>query len=324
MKRRQFGTMLATATLSLGGLTGAVTSASAQNTEPLVVEDVNVSLGEGTTSLGLVELEYEDGGRIELDVEDWTMEGGTRSLAIGEAQVAVEGQSEETYAAVRSAMIEAFQGRSLSPLLEVLAAANVNPDGTVEVSAGPVEMDGQLVADQIAAVGTAGSVVPDGMFALVQEGASLQEISELGTSQWDGLVVVRGDSQLQLDNPTMQLSGTTFAITSPDAVAETPGRSLAMSDVTMLFGPPETVSEPHRLFAARLRQLAADGSLTLSAIRSAAAESGVTAANTVEFIRASRFALGIGEVTEDGETVVSDFETAGTLAELMAAIRQQA
>jgi long-chain acyl-CoA synthetase len=173
MKRRQFGAMVATVTLSLGGVSGAAADASTQETEPLRVEDASVEFGEVTASVGLAELTYQD-GVMQFRVEDWTMEAaGTtetaetteRSLAIDAAEATVDDVSAETYATVRAGMVEAWEARSPSPLLDALAGAEIDPDASVEVVAGPISSDDELVADEVRATGTVESVVPEGEFS---------------------------------------------------------------------------------------------------------------------------------------------------------------
>lgn len=322
MRRRQFSAMLATATFSLGGLTGAATGASAQETEPLQVEDVSVEFGGVTTSIGLAELTFEDGTML-FQLSDWTMESTTRSLSIASMRVTVDDVSAEAFSTIRAGVAEAFTSQSLSPLLVSLAEADVNPDAPVEVFAESVEVDGQLIADQITATGTVQSVVPEGTRALLDDGATLEEVAALGTSEWSQLTVQRGDAKFTLTDVVMELDGTTLSITAPEGTAELPGRSLELSDVTLNVRPPESIPQEHVQFASRLRQMGAEGSLSLSELRSAASESGVTAANTSEAVRDARFDLTLGEVTQEGETVVANFETSGTLAELVAVLREQ-
>jgi hypothetical protein len=331
MKRRQFGAMVATVTLSLGGVSGAAADASTQETEPLRVEDMSVELGEVTASVGLAELTYQD-GVMQFRVEDWTMErSGTtetaeateRSLAIDAAQATIDGVSAETYATARAGMVEAWKARSPSPLLDALAGADVDPDASVEVVAGPISTDDELVADEISATGTVESVVPEGSRELVEDGASLEEVAALGSSEWSQLTVQRGDVQLVLDDVVMERDGSALSISSPGGTVDLSERSLALSDVEMNVYPPETIPQEHVEFASRLRQSAADGTLSLSTAESAAAETGVTLDNTAEAVRNARFDLSLSEVTEGEETLVSNFQTSGTLDELVTVVSQQ-
>jgi hypothetical protein len=322
MKRRQFSAMLATATFSLGGLTGSAAGTSAQDTDPLQAEDVTVELGGVTSSVERAELAYQE-GLMRFEMQEWTMEAETRSLAIDTARVTVDDVSAETFSTVRSGMVESFEGRSLSPLVSALADADFDPDSPVRVTASPVEMDGQLVVDQVTASGTVGSVVPEGSRELAQDGASLDELAALGSSEWDQLTIMRGAGELTLDDVAMELDGTTLSITSPSGTAELPDRTLELSDVTMNVRPPESPPQEHVEFASRLRQMAADETLSFSGVRSSAAESGVSASNTEEAVQDARVDLTLGEVTEDGETLISNFETSQTVAELVEVLRQQ-
>jgi hypothetical protein len=331
MKRRQFGAMVATVTLSLGGVSGAAADASTQETEPLRVEDASVEFGEVTASVGLAELTYQD-GVMQFRVEDWTMEAaGTtetaetteRSLAIDAAEATVDDVSAETYATVRAGMVEAWEARSPSPLLDALAGAEIDPDASVEVVAGPISSDDELVADEVRATGTVESVVPEGSRELVEDGASLEEATALGSSEWSQLTVQRGDVELLLEDVVMERDGGALSITSPGGAVDLSGRSLVLTDVEMNVYAPETIPSEHVEFASSLRQSAADGTLSLSTVESAASETGVTLDNTSEAVRNARFDLSVGEVTEGEETLVSNFQTSGTLDELVTVVSQQ-
>lgn len=328
MKRRQFGAMLATATVSLGGLSGATAGESAQETDPLRLEDATVEFGDVTASVGLAELTYQD-GTMQFRVENWTMEAaGTtenagQSLAIDAAQATVEGVSAETYAAIRAGTVESYNAGSPSPLLDALAGADADPDSSVEVMAGPITSDGELVADEIRATGTAGGVVPEGSRELVEGDATLEEVAALGPSEWTQLTVQRGDVELLLDDVVMERDGGALSITSPSGAVDLSGRSLVLADVEMNVYPPETIPQEHVEFAERLRQSADEGTLSLSTVESAAAETGVTLDNTSEAVQNARFDLSLGEVTEGEETLVSNFQTSGTLDELVTLLGQQ-
>ncbi|WP_379793662.1 hypothetical protein [Halorussus aquaticus] len=322
MKRRQFGAALATAAFSLGGVVKTTRSASAQETEPLQIEDVTVSFGGVTSSVGSATFSFED-GTMQFQVSDWTMEGADKSLSIAQASVSAADVSAETYATIRGAMVESFSGRSLSPLLSTLAEVDVNPDASVEVVVESVETDGQLVADQIAATGTVGSVVPEGTRALLRDGATLEEVAALGTAEWSELTVQRGSTEFTATDVVMERQGTGVAISAPSGSASASGRTFEFSDMSLDLMPPETIPAAHVEFASQVRQLAADGNLSSSAVSSAAEDAGVTAENTSEAVRNARFELSFADVTEGGETVVSDFQTSGTLAELLQVLRQR-
>lgn len=316
MKRRQFSAMLATATFSLGGLGSAAADASAESAEPLELEDVSVELGSVTASISQATFEFQE-STMQLQLEGWSMEGDGRSLAIDETSVTVEDVDEETYSAVRSAMVEAYTERSVSALLTVISDGTIPESSPVEVSAGPIEKDGQTVADQVTATGTAGEVVPEGTESLAEDGLSLGGITGLGSSMWSQLTVERGDSQLALEDVVMEREGTSLVVSASEGEAALPDRTLELSEVTMDVMPPETIPEEHVAFASELRQLASEGSVGVSDIESAAADSGVTVSNTSDAVESAQFVLSVGEASEGGETLVSDFQTSGTLAELM-------
>ena len=333
MKRRQFGALVATATLSVAGVSGAAADASAQETEPLRLEDATVEFGDVTASVGLAELTYQD-GTMQFRGEDWTMEAaGTetaettdaagQSLAIDAAQVTVDDVSTDTYAAVRVGMVEAWEASSPSPLLDALAGADVDPDSSVEVVAGPVSSDDELVADEIRATGTVGGVVPEGSRELAENGGSLEGLAALDSSEWSQLTIQREGVEVVLDDVVIERDGGALSITSPSGAVDLSGRSLVLSDVEMNVYAPETIPQEHVRFASRLRESAADGTLSLSTVESAAAETGVTAENTSEAIQNARFDLSVGEVTEGEETLVSNFQTSGTLEELAMLVSQQ-
>ncbi|UPW01545.1 hypothetical protein M0R88_05430 [Halorussus gelatinilyticus] len=323
MKRRQFGAMLATATFSIGGVSSAAADASAQETEPLQIEDVSVDLGEATASVGRATFRYQN-GTMRLQLNDWSMETGSKSLSIARARVDVSDVSAETYATVRAAMVEAYEGQSLSPLLSALAEADVDPESGIQVTLGPVRTDGTLLANKVVATGTVGNVVPSGTRDLLTGGASLSALASLGASKWSELSIKRRNATLTANDVTMQLDGTTFAISSPSGTAKVSSRTFEFSDLTLNIMPPETIPAPHVQFLSQVRQLGADGNLTLSAIKSAAADAGVTVANTLDAIRSAMYELSFGQVTENGEEIASNFQTSGTVAELMQTVRKQA
>lgn len=322
MKRRDFGAMLATATLSLGAIGNVSAEASAQSTEPLEIEDVSVSVGGVTNSIGLARFVYDD-GTMGFGVQDWTMESDDRSLSVGSAAVTATDVSEETYATLREGMVESFDGQTLTPLLVALQEADVNPESEVEMVHESVELNGSLVADQITATGVAGSIVPDGTRALLDGGPTLEELAALGNSEWDSLTVQRGDAELVANDVVMALDGATAVIAAPSGSATVSGRSFEFSEMQMTITPPGTIPEEHIAFASQVRESGTEGDLSLSTIVSAAEDSGVTVDNTVETIRNAQFELAFAEVTEEGETVVSNFATSGTLAELLAVLQQR-
>jgi hypothetical protein len=322
MKRRQFGAMLATATLSLGGLSSAAAEASARQTAPLQIEDATVELGGVTASISEATFAYQD-GTMQLQLLGWTMDGTGRSLAIDEARVAVDEVDAETFSAVRSAMVGTYKGNSASPLLTVLSDGTIDESAPIRAFAGPVQKDGQIAADRVTASGTVGGVVPEGTRQLARKGVSVEGVAGLGSSEWSRLTVQRGDSRLALSDVMMQRDGTALSISAPGGIAELPGRALDLTEVSMDVRPPETVPEEHVAFASELRQSSAEGSLSKSAVKSAAADSGVTADNTSEAVRSSRFVLSLGKVAEEGETLVSNFQTSGTLGELMQVLRMR-
>ncbi|WP_135853458.1 hypothetical protein [Halorussus salinus] len=323
MKRRQFGAMLATATFSLGGVSSAAADASAQETEPLEIEDVSVELGDATAMVGRATFQYE-GGTMRLQLDDWAMQAAGKPVSVGRTRIDVSDVTPETYATVRAGMVEAYDGQSLSPLLSALADADANPESGLTVSLGPVESQGTLLADEIVAEGTVGSVVPDGTRDLLSGGGSLSALASLGAAEWSSLRITRRDATFLANDVTMQLDGTRFAIASPGGTAEVSGRTFEFSDMALDIMPPATIPAPHVQFASKVRQLGAEGHLTLSAIKSAAADSGVTVANTLKALKSAMFELSFGKVTENGKAVVSDFQTSGTVAELMQAVRKEA
>lgn len=315
--------MLATATFSLGGIAGTTTRAAAQETDPLQIEDVSVSARGMTVTLGSATFSFDD-GRMEFEASDVTIESETRSISVGRTLVAADGVDAETYATLRSAMVEAFGGRSMAPLVTALGEVDVNPDAQVGLLVDSVEMNGQLVFDRLTAVGTVDSVVPGGARALVQDGPTLEELMGLGASEWTSATIQREGSELTLNNVAIQRDGTTLSITSANGEATVSNRTFELGETELAVLPPETIPSEHVSFASQVREAAGDGDLTVSEVSSAAEESGVTVSNTLDAAGSSRFALSLAEVTEGGEVVVSDFQTSGTLAELLAALRQQA
>lgn len=321
MKRRQFGAMLATAAVSLGSF-GNVTARTTQSTEPLEIEDVSATFGETTATVGRATLTYDE-STMAFEISDWTMESPEGTLSIATVRMVADDVSPETYDTVRSGMVEAFEGRSLSPLLTVFAEVEIDPEAPVEMVHESVEVDGRVIADRISATGTVRSVVPEGTRALAGGDTTLAEVGELGASEWSQLTVQRGDSEFVADDVTMELDGGSIAVSSPGGELVVSDRTFEFSDAEMTVRPPETVPTAHVEFASQVRQLAGEGDLTLSALRSAASDAGVTASNTVEVIRNARVVVSFARVTEGGETVVSNFETSGTVVELVQILSQR-
>lgn len=323
MNRRQFGAMLATATFSLGGIASAASDASAQETDPLRTENLSFDLAGVTTDIGRATFEYDDGTMV-LRARDWAMDDGARTLSIARTSISAADVSAETFATVRAGLKDGFRGQSLSPVLSALAAADVDPSSAVTLSLEGVALDETVIADRVTATGTAGSVVPEGTRALLTDGATLAELDALGSADWTRLTVRRGDAELALEDVSMELDGAGVAITAPGGEASASGRTFDLDGVAMTILPPETLSASTVEFLSELRQISQTGSLTLSAINSAAAESGVTSSNPIETLLSFRFSLSLGEVVEDGETLVTGFETSGTLAELVQVLGQRA
>lgn len=322
MKRRQFGAMLATATLSLGGVSSAAADASTQETEPLEIEDVSAELGDATATVGRAAFRYEE-GTMQLQLDDWSMQAAGTPVSVDRTRIDVSDVDSETYAAVRSAMVEAYEEQSPSPLLSALVDADVSADSGLTVSLGPAESRGTLLADEIVAEGTVGSVVPDGTRDLVSGGASPSALASLGAAEWSSLRIRRRDAALVADDVTMRLDGAAFVISSSSGTAELSGRTFEFSEMALNLMPPETIPAPHVQFATEVRQLGTEGNFSPSAIESAAADSGVTVANTLDALESAMFELSFAAVTQDGEAVVSDFQTSGTLAELMQVVREE-
>ena len=322
MKRRQFGAMLTAAAVSLGGLGRVAAATTAQSTDSLEIEDVSVSVGGTTATVGRAALTYE-GGAMTVEMTDWQAEGDAGTLSIGTARATVEEVSAETYDAVRSAMVEAYEGQSVSPLLTALAEAEVDPAAPVTVTVESVQTGDGTVVDSVTATGTVRSVVPEGTRALAAGDASLSALGTLGSSEWSELAVQRGDAELVAEDVVMAREGAALAVTSPAGRVTAAGGEFEFTEMEMTVRPPETIPSEHVEFASQVRQLAADGELTASAVESAASDSGVTVSNTAEAARSARVELTLAEMTEGGETVVSDFATSGTVAELLGVLGQQ-
>jgi hypothetical protein len=149
----------------------------------------------------------------------------------------------------------------------------------------------------------------------------MSQILGLGASKWKRLTVRRGSNKLVADDIAFEMQGASLAVTAPSGRAKMSGRSFEFSGLNLNVLTPATIPAPHVQFASNVRSLAKKGKLTLSAVSSAAADAGVTVANTAEAIRNARFTLSLDSVTEGGKEVVANFETSGTLEELLAALK---
>lgn len=318
MKRRQL--LLATASLSLAtfpGLSSADTDASAQ-TDPVQVEDVTVDLGEATLEVGSAQIAYQDGVAGVLG-QDWTATVGTRSVTLDSAVLAVGNVDEETYGQLRDAAAASVGERSLSPAVSGFAAADLDPDSPVQLQAGPVSADGAPLVDEVTATGTVGGVTPENWADFAEA-----PLSELGSTEFSTVTAQRGDVSVTAENVVAEPGEDTLDVTAESGTAETPSRSLAFENADATFMPPEGgFPEEHQAALDGVRELAASGSLTASELRSTVEESGVTVDNTVPAVRDVRFEATVESVTEEGETLLQNFGTSGTLEELAQVVSQR-
>jgi hypothetical protein len=238
--------MLATATFSISGVSSAAADSSTEDTSPLRGENLSMEFGGVTASLKSGKLEFKD-DTIQLRGYDWEIESPEGTLSGEEMRASVGDVSPETYATVRATAVEANESNSPFPLIDGLVAADVNPDASVRVVTSPVEQDGQLLADRIAATGRFGAIVPEG---LREDGRIFQEDGKVGPSEWKRITVKRGGSELVFD------------------------------DVVVTVRP----------------------------------------SDTVKTVRDVRIDLLLGTVTRDGVTLVSNFRTSSTLAEVLQAV----
>lgn len=315
MKRREM--LLATATISLAGVPGLSSAdTDAAQTEPVQVSDVTVELGGATVAIGNAVLAYQDGAMGVL-VSDSSVTAEGRELTLSEGVVAVGNVDEETYAQIREAGAQSVGERSLSPMLSAINSTNLDPNSPVQAQFGPVTADGQTLADEVTATGTVGGVTPEN-WAEFGRGEDV----ELGAAQFDTVTIQRGSVALTAEEVVAEPFSNALSVTSAGGTVETPGRSLAFENLNTTFRPPEEGTEPHRTAFEDVRQSAAEGALTVDAVRAALADSGVTVGNTVEAVRATTYEATVGSITEDGETLIQDSSSTGTLAELMQVVRQ--
>ena len=318
MKRRQL--LLATASLSLAGASGlsnAAADSSAQS-DPIQIQNVTVDLGGATVTIGSATLAH-DNDTLVFQGQEWTATVGDRTISLGGAEVTVGSIDSETYAQIRNAMVESAHGRSLSPLLSGLQAVNVDPSAPVEVRAGPITTDSGPVADEITATGTVGGVVPENWGDWVAGGS----VEDIGSMQFDTVTVQRGSVAMTAENVVAQPFENALSVTADGGTVEAPSRTLAFENLNTTFRPPEEGGEAQGRAVDGLQRLAANDSLTLDAISMTLMESGVTVSNTMAALRDTRFEASVDSVTEDGQAVVQNFSTTGTLSELMQVLSQR-
>ncbi|USZ69574.1 hypothetical protein NGM10_07535 [Halorussus salilacus] len=318
MKRREM--LLATATISLAGVPGlssADTDATAQ-TDPITLEDATLELGGVSLYIGSASFYYDEGAAV-FEGREWVFSNGSREVALSGAVVAVENVSAETFAAVRDAMAASYDERSLSPLLSGLAAAEVDPSTPMGVRIGTVSTDTGTLVEEVTATGTVGDVTPANWAAF----ATGEEV-ELGAAQFDTVALQRGGVVVTAEEVVAEPFSNGLSVTSDGGTIEGSGGTLTFENLNTTFRPPEEGGEPHRAAFERMRRLAAKGALTLDAVGTTMADSGVTVANTVEAMRNTRYEATMESVTRDGESVVEDFGSSGTLAELVQMLRQSA
>lgn len=314
MKRRQL--LLATATISLAGIPG-LSSAQSDDTDTLEVSDVTLEFGGATVTVGSASMAHQD-DTLGLLGQDWTVTAEGREVSVDEAVVAVGNVDAETFAQLREGAVQSAGERSLSPALAAFAEADLDPDAPVQARIGPITSDQGPVADQVRATGTVDSVTPENWRAFGRG-----ESTELGPVQFDTVTAQRGSVFASAENVVAEPVENAVSVTADGGTIETPNRVLEFESLDTTFRPPEEGSEPHAQALAGLRQLAANGSLTADAIATTIAESGVTFSNTMTAVRNTQFEATVGSVTEDGQTVVQDFGTSGTLAEMAQVLQQR-
>lgn len=318
MKRREM--LLATATISLAGVPGlsSADTETAAQTDPIQLEDATVDLGGASLYIGSAAFYYDDGAAV-FEGAEWVLSNGSREIHLGGASVAVENVSAETFAAVRDAMAESYSGRSLSPLLSGLAAAEVDPNAPMTIWAGPIATDQGTLVDEVTASGTVGSVTPENWAEFVA-GADV----ELGAAQFDTVTLQRSGVAVTAEEVVAEPFRNALSVTSAGGTLEGPGGTLAFENLNTTFRPPAEGGEPHRVAFENLRRSAAEGALTLDAVGATLAESGVTVENTIEAVRNTTYEASVDSITRDGESVVENFSSSGTLAELLQMLRQGA
>lgn len=318
MKRRQL--LLATASLSLAGASGlsnAAADSSAQS-DPIGIQNATVDLGGATVTIGSATLAH-DGDTLVFEGADWTATAGNETVSLGGAQVTVGNVDDETYAQIQNAMIQSVRGRSLSPLLSGLQTVDVDPSAPVEVWAGPISSDRGPIVDEIYATGNVGGVVPENWGDWVAGGSQ----ADVGSMQFDAVTVHRGSVAMTAENVVAQPFENALSVTADGGTVEAPSRTLEFQNLNTTFRPPEEGGEEQGRALDGLQQLAANESLTVDAISTTLMESGVTVSNTMEALRNTRFEASVESVTENGQALVQNFSTSGTLSELSQLLKQR-
>lgn len=318
MKRRQL--LLATASLSLAGASGlsnAAADSSAQS-DPIQVRNATVDLGGATVTIGSATLAH-DGDTLAFQGQEWTATADSQTVSLASVEVTVGGVDAGTYAQIRDGLTRSASGRSLSPLLSALEAVDVDPNAPVEVRVGPITSDRAPVADEVTASGTVGGVVPENWGDWVAG----TDAADIGSMQFDAVTVQRGSVSATAENVVAEPFENAVSVTAEEGTVETPNRTLAFENLNTTFRPPEEGAEPQASAIDGLQRLAANESLTVDAIRTTLTESGVTASNTVAALRNARFEATVGSVTENGQALVQNFSTSGTLSELTQLLSQR-
>lgn len=317
MKRRQL--LLATASLSLAGASGLSNAAdSSAESDPIRIRDATVDLGGVTVTIGSATLAH-DGEMMVFEGQEWTATAGDETVSLGGAEVTVGDVDSETYARIRTAVTESSRGRSLSPLLSGLQSVDVDPSAPVEVWVGPISSDRGPIVDELYATGDVGGVVPENWGDWVAG----ESRADVGSMQFDALTVHRGSASMTAENVVARPDENALSVTADGGTVEAPSRTLEFQNLDTTFRPPEEGGEPQGRAIDGLQRLAANESLTIDAVDTTLTESGVTVSNTMEALRNTRFEATVESVTENGQTLVQDFGTSGTLSELSRALNQR-
>lgn len=315
MKRREM--LLATASLSIVG-SSAVFGGRGAAQESDQIENVSVDLGFATVDIGEARLTYDDEeNTVVFQGQDWMATGENRTLSLARATVTIERVDAETYERLRSGAVQTFDQGSLSPLLSSLIAADVDPDSPISIEVGPVTTDRGALINEATATGTVGGVVPDGVFSL----SSDESVSDLGPARFHTVTAQRGGLKLTAEDVVAEPVDGVIEITAAEGTVKAPPRSFDFENGAITLRRPADGATEQLSALRGLRRLAANRSLTVSAIRTTFVESNVTVSNTIDAVRNTRFELTFESLTRGGQSVAQNVGTSGTLSELLQVLR---
>ena len=301
MNRRQFGATVASTTLALAGVSASSTTALAQDAESERVENVSATLGTATLSADSAAMTREGDAAV-LRARGGRIETETRTLSADGVRVTVEQVDDESYRVLREGFADATSEGSATDLFAALGRADVPEDASAKIELSSLAADGRPLADEVAAGGTVGGIVPDGAVDL----AAGESVSGLGATEFRTVRVARGETTLTAEDVIARGKDGALEVTAATGEVTAKSKSASFEELTMTVEPPTSTARTNTF--EELAAQAEDGSLSLSSASEALSDvrlgdllkTAEDAAVRVHFAKVSKGGYAVEDVTFTG------------------------